>query len=142
MIINIRHTGIVVRDLSKAVAFYEALGFRTWLREQENGQFLEQVIGLKKVQVETAKLKLPCGESIELLQYHSHKDRREIERQRPNQLGCSHIAFSVISIENSLALIRSMGGSQVNHPASNGKVKVAYCHDLEGNLLELVENII
>ena len=142
MIINIRHTGIVVRDLSKAVAFYEALGFRTWLREQEKGPFLEQVIGLKKVQVETAKLKLPCGESIELLQYHSHKELREIERQRPNQLGCSHIAFSVISIENSLDLIRSMGGSQVNNPASNGTVKVAYCHDLEGNLLELVENII
>lgn len=141
MICRIRHTGIVVRDLNRAAAFYEALGFQTRSREQEEGPFLEQVIGLEEVRVETAKLKSPCGNSIELLQYHSHTDQKEVELQPPNQLGCSHIAFSVVSIEDSLALVQRLGGSQVNPPATNGTVRVAYCHDSEGNLLEFVEEI-
>jgi predicted enzyme related to lactoylglutathione lyase len=39
--------------------------------------------------------------------------------------------------------IVQLGGSKVNDPitASNGKVRVAYCHDLDGILMELVEEL-
>lgn len=143
MITRIRHTGIVVRDLENAVHFYEKLGFVLWKREVESGTFLEDVVGIPAVRIETAKLKSPCGSMIELLQYHSHPLHKKIEPQPSNQLGCSHIALTVASIEEALNTIQSTGGGLVNRPtlAPTGQVMVAYCHDLEGNLLEIVEEI-
>ena len=143
MISKLRHTGIVVRNLNQSVVFYEALGFKTWKREIEQGQFLETVVDLKNVRVETAKLKAPCGALLELLQYHSHPVEMEISPQPSNQLGCSHIALTVGSIDKALECVQSCGGSLVNQPATSpdGTVRVAYCHDSEGNLLELVEEI-
>ena len=143
MISKLRHTGIVVRNLNQSIVFYEALGFKTWKREIEQGQFLETVVDLKNVRVETAKLKAPCGALLELLQYHSHPVEMEISPQPSNQLGCSHIALTVGSIDKALECVQSCGGSIVNQPATApvGTVRVAYCHDPEGNLLELVEEI-
>ena len=143
MITRIRHTGIVVRDLENAVDFYKKLGFSLFHREVESGAFLEQVVGIPSARIETAKLKSPCGSMIELLQYYSHPINKKIEPQPPNQIGCSHIALTVASIEEALQTIKSEGGSLVNQPAivPTGQFKVAYCHDLEGNLLEIVEEI-
>ena len=143
MISKLRHTGIVVRDLDRAVDFYEALGFQIWIRALEEGSFIETVVGLEGVRVETAKLKAPCGALLELLQYHSHPVQRDIQPQSSNQLGCSHIAITVDSIDEALACVQSRGGSLVNQPATapGGKVLVAYCHDPEGVLLELVEEL-
>ena len=143
MISKLRHTGFVVRNLNRSVVFYKALGFKTWKREIEQGQFLETVVDLKNVRVETAKLKAPCGALLELLQYHSHPVEMEISPQPSNQLGCSHIALTVGSIDKALECVQSCGGSLVNQPATapDGIVRVAYCHDPEGNLLELVEEI-
>ena len=143
MISKLRHTGIVVRNLNQSVVFYEALGFKTWKREIEQGQFLGTVVDLKNARVETAKLKAPCGALLELLQYHSHPVEMEISPQPSNQLGCSHIALTVGSIDKALECVQSCGGSLVNQPATapDGTVRVAYCHDPEGNLLELVEEI-
>jgi catechol 2,3-dioxygenase-like lactoylglutathione lyase family enzyme len=143
MISKLRHTGIVVRSLDQSVVFYEALGFKTWKRELEQGQFLETVVDLKNPSVETAKLKAPCGALLELLEYHSHPEQKEISPQLSNQLGNSHIALTVCSIEKALECVRSCGGSLVNPPATSPDrtVRVAYCHDPEGNLLELVEEI-
>ena len=107
MISKLRHTGIVVRNLNQSVVFYEALGFKTWKREIEQGQFLETVVDLKNVRVETAKLKAPCGALLELLQYHSHPVQMEISPQPSNQLGCSHIALTVGSIDETLECVQS-----------------------------------
>jgi catechol 2,3-dioxygenase-like lactoylglutathione lyase family enzyme len=143
MISKLRHTGIVVRNLGQSIVFYEALGFKTWKRELEQGPFLEKLVDLKKASVETAKLKAPCGALLELLEYRSHPVDLEISPQASNQLGCSHIALTVGSIAKALECVKSCGGSSVNQPATapDGTVRVAYCHDLEGNLLELVEEI-
>ena len=143
MISKLRHTGIVVRNLNQSIVFYEALGFKTWKREIEQGQFLETLVDLKNVRVETAKLKAPCGALLELLQYHSHPVQMEIFPQPSNQLGCSHIALTVDSIDGALECVQKGGGSLVNpsETAPDGKVRVAYCHDPEGNLLELVEEL-
>ena len=102
MISNLRHTGIVVRNLDQEIAFYEALGFKTWNRQLEKGQFLETVVDLKNVSIETAKLKAPCGALLELLEYKSHPRHLEISLQPSNQLGCSHIALTVNSIAKAL----------------------------------------
>tara|TARA_B100000963_G_C22631025_1_gene674942 strand:- start:465 stop:911 length:447 start_codon:yes stop_codon:yes gene_type:complete len=143
MITKARHTGIVVRDLSNAIDFYLGLGFELLLREMEQGEFIDQVVNLSNAKVETAKLRSPCGFLLELLQYHSHPESQKINLQSSNRLGCSHLSFTVDDLRKTLIEIEEMGGN-FNHPGEvspNGKVKVAYCHDPEGNLLELVEEI-
>ena len=141
MIKAVRHTGIVVRDLEKSVEFYCALGFVEDDRATEEGEFIDAVVGLQNTKLEWVKLKAPDGYLLELLQYHSHPERKEIEKQKSNQLGCSHIAFSVEDIDTVCKKIEKIGGSIVNPPAltNDKKVKVAYCHDNEGNLMEIVE---
>jgi catechol 2,3-dioxygenase-like lactoylglutathione lyase family enzyme len=141
MIKSIRHTGIVVRNIEEAANFYRALGFIDSNKDIEEGEFIDQVTGLKNTKLEWIKLKTPDGYLLELLQYHSHSENKEVTQQRSNKLGVSHIAFTVESIEKTCKLINQMGGSIVNPPAlsNDSKVKVAYCHDLEGVLIEIVE---
>ena len=57
------------------------------------------------------------------------------------KIGVSHIAFNVNNIKSFCKNIVSLGGSIINEPAitNNKQFKVAYCHDIEGNLLEVVE---
>mgnify|MGYP006091225151 CR=1 FL=1 len=143
MIKTIRHTGVVVRDLEKAANFYRALGFVDSNRDIEEGKFIDQVTGLINTKLEWIKLKAPDGCLLELLQYHSHSENEEVTKQRSNKLGCSHLAFSVDDIQNVCDKIRIAGGTVVNAPATtpNGKVKVVYCHDPEGVLMEIVEEL-
>lgn len=143
MIRNTRHTGLVVRDLERSVSFYQALGLRLWSRAVETGEFIETVVGIPDVKLEWAKLRAPDGSLVELLQYHSHPFHRAVGPVPPNQLGCSHIAFTVADLAAACALIERLGGSTVNGPAQalGGKVRVAYCHDPDGILMELVEEL-
>ena len=143
MIKAIRHTGIVVRDLEKTANFYKALGFKDSNKAIEEGKFIDQVTGLTNTKLEWIKLIAPDGYLLELLHYHSHFENEEITNQRSNKLGCSHMAFSVENIEKTCELIKKMGGSILNPPSltKDRKVKVAYCHDIEGVLMEIVEII-
>ena len=143
MIVNVRHTGIVVRNLEKIAKFYRSLGFVDDNRAIEEGQFIDQVTGLDNTKLEWIKMKSPDGYLLELLQYHSHPVDESVTKAKSNQLGCSHLAFTVNSIEETCKQVKLAGGSLVNQPcdAPNGMVKVAYCHDPEGVLIELVEEI-
>ena len=141
MIRSVRHTGIVVRNLKESVEFYCALGFVEDNRDVEEGVFIDTVVGLQNTKLEWVKLKALDGYILELLQYHSHPERKSITKQKSNQLGCSHLAFSVDDIDFICEKIEEIGGSIVNLPAltNDKKVKVAYCYDNEGNLMEIVE---
>jgi catechol 2,3-dioxygenase-like lactoylglutathione lyase family enzyme len=143
MIKNVRHTGIVVHDLEKMAEFYRLLGFVDENRAVEEGPFIEQVVDLVGVKVEWIKMRSPDGCLLELLQYHTHPQKVGTEMAKANDLGCSHLAFTVDVIERTCEEIVRAGGSVGNPPATtpNGRVKVAYCHDPEGVLIEIVEEI-
>ena len=53
----------------------------------------------------------------------------------------SHVAFTVKNMDRICEQIVRLGGGLVNEPAlsKNRLFKVAYCHDAEGNLFEVVE---
>lgn len=144
MILNKRHTGLVVRDMQRSIRFYEALGLSVWRREQESGQFIDTLVGIPESKIEWAKMKCPDGSIVELLQYHSSPDVQPFFVAPSNRLGCSHIAFTVDDIEQTCDDIVRLGGSVVNMPqqAPSGMVKVAYCYDPDGILMEVVEEIV
>lgn len=143
MILKTRHTGLVVKDISASIAFYENLGLIVWKREVEKGDFLSQVVGLEHAEIETAKLKVGDGSLLELLEYKSHPTTPSTSIYPSNYHGCSHVAFTVQDVEEIASKIVRLGGSIVNHPtvSANGSVKVMYCHDLDGILIEMVEEI-
>lgn len=143
MILNKRHTGLVVRDLNRSISFYECLGLKVWRREKEVGPFIDAVVGIHDVHIEWAKMNCPDGSLVELLQYHSHPDIQPLADAPSNRLGCSHIAFTVDDIARTCGEIIRLGGTVVNPPAiaPSGLVRVAYCHDQDGILMELVEGI-
>lgn len=143
MILSKRHTGLVVRDLARSISFYETLGLKVWRREEETGPFIDTVVGIQGVRIEWAKMKCPDGSMVELLQYHSHPDSQPRIIVPSNRLGCSHVAYTVDDIAQTCQEIVRLGGSVVNPPAltPDGLVKVAYCHDPNGILMEVVEEV-
>lgn len=143
MILKTRHTGLVVRNMERSVAFYMALGLKVQGREVETGLFIETVVGIPGVRLEWAKLQVPDGSLVELLQYQSHSDSQPLSEAPSNRLGCSHIAFTVGDIDRTCNEIARLGGSVVNPPAvaPRGSVRVAYCHDPDGILIEVVEEL-
>ena len=145
MVLNTRHTGFVVLDLEKFIKFYEGFGLKLISRMVEQGHYIDNLVGLNNVKLEWAKLTLPDGSLIELLQYHTHKEliKKNCTFQMPNRLGCSHIALTVRNIDEAIEYICLSGGSIKNQyqTSPDGKVKVAYCFDIEGNILEIVENL-
>ena len=145
MVINTRHTGFVVDDLEKFISFYEGMGLKLISRMIEEGDYIDNLVSLNNVKLEWAKLALPDSSVIELLKYHSHPDlENNIENfQNSNRLGCSHIALTVVNIENVIDYICSNGGSikKKYQISPDKKVKVVYCYDPEGNIIEIVEEL-
>ena len=61
-----------------------------------------------------------------------------------NKHSCLDIAFTVENVEEiSLKLVK-LGGSVVNTTAmsANGSAEVIYCHDLDGMLIELAQELV
>ena len=143
MLKNIRHTGLVVRNLTASRKFYQALGFAMQKHAVESGPEISQIVGLPNVKIETAKLVSPDGSMIELLEYHSHPDNSNFSKQASNRHGCSHVALTVDSAKDFCDKISELGGSIVSAPtmSNDSKVRVAYCHDIDGILIEIVEEL-
>lgn len=144
MVLNTRHTGIVTTDIDRAQKFYEGLGMKLISRQIEEGPYIDRLVGIPAVKLEWVKLALPDNSILELLQYHSNPGTgllNDLGVQEANRLGCSHIAFSVSDIDLVSEYVLANGGTIRNNYqiSPDGKVKVMYCYDFEGNILEMVE---
>lgn len=143
MINAIRHTGLVVADLERALHFWsDVLGFKVVTQMDESGPHIDAMMGLKDVRVTTAKLAAHDGNLIELLHFHSHPDQPRWNGS-PYSTGFTHIALTVVDLDKLVSKLTQEG---VNFPAKpqfspDGKVRVIYAQGPEGVLLELVEMI-
>ncbi|MBF9040320.1 glyoxalase [Rhodobacterales bacterium LSUCC0387] len=141
MISAVRHTGLVVADLERALHFWcQVLGFKVVKQMDEEGPHLDAMMGLQDVRVTTVKLAAPDGNLVELLRFHSHPDQPRWSGA-PYSTGFTHIALTVNDLD---ALIFTLAKEGVTFPAPpqyspDGCVKVIYATGPEGILLELVE---
>lgn len=138
----IRHTGIVVKDLKRALHFYRnLLGLKIVKQMKEAGEFISKISRLKNVKVTTIKLAADENSSlIELLFYYS-PPKRKIAKKEVCNLGISHIAFTVKDIEKEYKRLTKVGVKFNSLPqvSTDGYAKVVFCRDFENNLIELVE---
>ena len=138
---EIRHTGIVVTDMEKALRFYrDLLGLKVVKDSREEGDYIDSITGLSRVRLWMVKLTADDGSMVELLQYLSHP-QEALDNHQICDIGCSHIAFTVDDIDKEYARL-SENGVRFNCPpcvSPDGYAKVSFCHDPDGTRIELVE---
>ena len=62
--------------------FYEKLGFSVLKRLHEKGNYIDQIVNIRKVNIETVKLHLSNKDMIELLKYHNHPHSKKIFKRK------------------------------------------------------------
>ena len=144
MLKSFYHTGFVVEDLERSVAFYaDVLGMRIATRMERQGETINQILGFPNAHIKGAFLDKEGGHQLELLQYISPPSG--VVRVNRNDLGASHLAFFVEDLDRFYQETSQRGLTYVNSPTSltdeSGKVlrKVAYSQDPDGNWLEFIE---
>jgi len=136
----VRHIGIVVGDLERAVSFYcDLLGFKVARRMQENGPFVSAILGMPDADLETVKLAGDNEAQVELLSF-----RNPTASAAPPGLtrkGPTHMALTVENIDALHERMRAAGVSFTTAPrlSPDGGAKVTFCQDPDGTFLELVE---
>lgn len=141
MILNIRHTGIVVSDLDRAIDFYtRIMGFRIVSQKDEPGHFIDKILGLSNSKLTTVKMSLSNDQVVELLYFHSHKESQK-KLIRPFSTGITHLAVTVDNIADTHTRLEGLGVEFINPPEASpdGKAIVAFCKDPDGNYIELVQ---
>jgi len=144
-IMNIRHVGLVVRDIARCLKFYrDALGLQIRSMQEESGSFLDTVLEGQGIMVKTVKMAAASGETfLELLHFKSPLGTEaDIDLSKPyNCFGFTHLAFTVDEVSLVCSAVAGAGGQCLSSPqlSADGTVCVAFCRDLEGNLLELVQ---
>jgi catechol 2,3-dioxygenase-like lactoylglutathione lyase family enzyme len=140
--VQLRHFGVVVSDLDRALEFYcHILGFSVARRMEERGPFIDELLGLQGTHVTTVKLAAAQGGvQIELLCFRSHSDSATRPR-RINEIGPTHLALTVDDLSGLHRRIIEAGLPFLSPPllSVDGRAKVAFCRDPDGTLLELVE---
>ncbi len=140
---TVRHTGIVINDLSIWLRFLaEKFDFQVWIDQLEKGEFISHLLGIKEAEVRTVKLRDSKGGTIELLQFNFPKSQMaKLTRLEPNSFGITHIALEVEFLDSKIALLSRDGYLPIS-PAKlseDGKARVCYLRGPEEVLFELVE---
>jgi len=140
----IRHAGIVVEDLERALVFYrDILGLKVAKRAEEPVEYIGKLSGLgKEVKLTTVKLSADDGSLVELL-YCPYCFRKFSTDRRIFDAGISHIAFSVEDLDFEYKRLTEEGVKFNSSPcvSPDGYAKVAFCRAPEGTFIELVETL-
>jgi catechol 2,3-dioxygenase-like lactoylglutathione lyase family enzyme len=141
MILATRHVGIVVQDLERCLEFWrDLMGVKVAVDFWEEGTFIDTVQSLNGVRVHMIKLTAPDGSMIELLKDESHPTP-PAERNTLCDRGIRHIAFTVADVGASWRRLSESGCQTLSAPITSpdGKARLFFARDPEGNLLEIVQ---
>lgn len=141
--IKLRHIGIVVINLKESIRFYEDVFSLVLVNQMiEDGQYIENLVGITDASIHWAKLEAKDKTIIELLEYQDDIKKTK-DNYASNRLGCSHIAISVKDIEKIYNKLQEYKCQCNSKPlfSPDGKVKVMYAHDINGTILEIVEEL-
>ena len=115
--VNIRHIGLVVANLERALDFYcGKLGFKIRSRQLEKGNYISTMLGYENAQVETVKLYLEeTGSLLELLYFQTPTSEIS-ETKTLNSLGITHFALGVSNLDDLYKKLLPYGIKFVSEP--------------------------
>jgi catechol 2,3-dioxygenase-like lactoylglutathione lyase family enzyme len=140
MILNVRHVGLVVKNLKDSLDFYtKKLSFTVKVQAKEDRTFIDAILGLQSSELTTVKLALNNGAMIELLDFKS--ETSVVTDRQIFDTGPTHIAFTVEDLDRTYEAFSRDGIEFISEPkvSPNGFAKVAFCIAPEGTYIELVE---
>ncbi|MGB9223961.1 VOC family protein [Mycobacterium sp.] len=131
------HVGLCVADRERSRRFYQGLlGFQFWWELDAPDDGTAQLLVLEKPVGLHAAYLVRDGLVLELLDYAGRPVRAGAERVM-DQVGLTHISFSVSDLGGVLAKVAGFGGVVVDGTASR---QSAMIRDPDGQLLELLSN--
>lgn len=134
MTVDVSHVGLRVRDLDRAKAFYEALGFTEVNRLTVPDQMAEGLLGLAPpIGFEAVYLR-NGGVVLQLLTFSGYPAPDEPERGLVGA-GLTHLSIAVADVAAAQDAVRGAGGTVVADPGGGFACMV---RDPDGQLLELV----
>ena len=139
MIKGFHHTGFVVSDLEKAVAFYrDIVGLEEQGRYERIGEGIQQVVGYDNAHLQIALMGVG-GHNLELIQYLSPSSGQRPTEER-SVLGATHLCIQVDDIEKTFQTLVNNGATKLNPPKELASGRTAcYLQDPDGNWLELLQ---
>lgn len=140
---RIRHTGIYVKDIEIMRNFYcKYFDMKVEINNIEEGEYIETVLGVRKIKILVNKLTTEDGCMLELIKNFS-RESEFIDVKTLVNVGTYHIAFTVCDLDNLYRRMMLENIKFISKPeiSSDGKAKVCFCYDPEGNFVELVEEL-
>ncbi len=105
--INIRHTGIVVKDPEKMISFYrDVLGFVLEKESEETGEYINELLSINTGYVKTMKLADPNGVLLEFLYFKKLQDEKTCEIYTR---GITHLVLTVDDVDGLYEKLKNEG---------------------------------
>jgi len=139
------HTNIVTSDWKKLARFYEKVFGCKPVSSERNleGKWIDDATGISGVQIKGIHLTLPGyeenGPTLEIFEYNQVE---KSSKNRINQPGFAHIAFTVENVQDMLVSVIKEGGYKIGEIVTKeienaGTIEFVYASDPDGNVLEL-----
>jgi catechol 2,3-dioxygenase-like lactoylglutathione lyase family enzyme len=137
------HIGLVVEDLDETVRFLALLGFDCSTPEVFSGEWIDQIIGLEDVTVETVMARAPDGSDVfEVVRFRSPSAGAQEAVPAVNRPGLRHVAFKVDDVRGVVERVREAGWETVGDIVDyENMFLLCYVRGPEGLIVELAERI-
>ncbi|MFT4227419.1 VOC family protein [Micropruina sp.] len=144
MAIRMDNVGIVVEDLTAAIAFFEELGLELEGRAMVEGEWAGSVTGLGDQSVEIAMMRTPDGHGkLELSRFLTPDVVADHRNAPVNALGYLRVMFEVDDIDDTLRRLDNHGVQLVSTEVVQYEnvYRLCYVRGPEGLLIGLAEAI-
>lgn len=144
MALRMDNVGIVVEDLTAAIAFFGELGLELEGRTMVESEWAGRVTGLGEQRVEIAMMRTPDGHGrLELSRFLTPPVVGDHRNAPVNALGYLRVMFEVDDIDDTLARLRTHGAQLVSSEVVQYEnvYRLCYIRGPEGLLIGLAQAI-
>jgi catechol 2,3-dioxygenase-like lactoylglutathione lyase family enzyme len=140
---RIDNVGIVVEDLDAAIEFFAELGLTLEGRAPIQGDWADDVTGLRDMRVEIAMMRTPDGHSrLELSRFLAPPVVADHRNAPVNALGYLRVMFTVADIDDTLARLAKRGAEVVGKVVRyQDAYRLCYLRGPEGILIGLAQEL-
>lgn len=138
------NVGIVVEDLTAAIAFFAELGLELEGRATVEGEWAGRVTGLGDQRVEIAMMRTPDGHGrLELSRFIAPQVVADHRNAPVNALGYLRVMFQVDDIDETLARLRRHGAQLASSDVVQYEdaYRLCYVRGPEGILIGLAQSL-